>query len=196
MAPVASARARPSPREPFEARLATPPAGAAAQPRSRGLYLGTSSYEVVDRLQAPVVSARQQERPQGHRALDDRREVPPRPARAVRQPHAADAASRADGTFGRSERFAVRYADALVRYRTRFAGRFAGEGASGTLRLRARVFNRSGKQLRTRCDSGTRTWNAAFAGRHADADDRPVGPAAARHTGSRGSRSSAPGRCG
>ena len=31
-------------------RRAPPP-----QPRSRGLYLGTSSYEVVDRLQAPVV---------------------------------------------------------------------------------------------------------------------------------------------
>ena len=42
------------------------------------------------------------------------------------------------------------------------------DGASGTLRLRARVFNRSGKRLRTRCDSGTRTWNAAFA------DDTPT----------------------
>ena len=152
----------------FEARLATPPAGAAAQPRARGLYLGTSSYEVVDRLQAPVVI----------RASQDARKVTARwtiAAKCRRGPRelfvnlTPPTRVRADGSFGRSERFAVRYVDALVRYRTRFAGRFAGEGASGTLRLRARVFNRSGKKLRTRCDSGTRTWNVALGGAGAPA---------------------------
>ena len=147
---------------PFDARLATPPTGAPAQPRSRGLYLGTASYEVVDRLQAPVVL----------RASKDARKVTARwtiAAKCRRGPRelfvnlTPPTRVRPDGSFGRSERFAVRYVDALVRYRARFAGRFAGEGASGTLRLRARVFNRSGKRLRTRCDSGTRTWNVAVA---------------------------------
>ena len=146
----------------FEARLAAPPAGAATQPRSRGLYLGTSSYEVVDRLQAPVVL----------RASKDARKVTARwtiAAKCRRGPRelfvnlTPPTRVRADGSFGRSERFTVRYTDALVRYRARFGGRFAGDGATGTLRLRARVFNRSGKRLRTRCDSGTRTWNAASA---------------------------------
>ncbi len=152
----------------FEARLATPPAGAAAQPRSRGLYLGTSSYEIVDRLQAPVVI----------RASQDARKVTARWTIAAKCRRGQrelfvnltpPTRVRTDGSFGRSERFAVRYVDALVRYRTRFAGRFAGEGASGSLRLRARVFSRSGKTLRTRCDSGTRTWNVAPAGTGATA---------------------------
>ena len=152
----------------FEARLATPPTGAAAQPRSRGLYLGTSSYEIVDRLQAPVVI----------RASQDARKVTARWTIAAKCRRGArelfvnltpPTRVRTDGSFGRSERFAVRYVDALVRYRTRFAGRFAGEGASGSLRLRARVFSRSGKKLRTRCDSGTRTWNVAPAGTGATA---------------------------
>ena len=152
----------------FEARLATAPTGAAAQPRSRGLYLGTSSYEIVDRLQAPVVI----------RASKDARKVTARwtiAAKCRRGPRerfvnlTPPTRVRADGSFGRSERFAVRYVNALVRYRTRFSGRFAGEGASGTLRLRARVYSRSGKKLRTRCDSGTRTWNVAPAGAGAPA---------------------------
>jgi hypothetical protein len=46
-------------------------------------------------------------------------------------------------------------------YRASFAGRFATDGATGTLRLRTRIFNRRGTKLRTRCDSSTRTWNAA-----------------------------------
>ena len=68
----------------------------------------------------------------------------------------------AKGGFSRAERFAVRYTDALVRYRVRFAGRVSGEGAAGTLRLRARIFNRSGSRLLTRCDSRTREWTAGL----------------------------------
>ena len=102
---------------------------------------------------------------------------------------------RADGSFGRNERFAVRYVDALVRYRTRFAGRFAGEGASGTLRLRARVFNRSGKKLRTRCDSWTRTWNVALGGAGAPAPAPTPPRAQPPRPASRGSLCLARGPC-
>jgi hypothetical protein len=144
----------------FDARLAAPPAAVPAQPQSRGLYAGTSSYEVVDRLQAPVVL----------RATKDARKVAARwtiGAECRRGPrqrfvnHPPPTRVGPDGAFARSERFTVLYRDARVRYRARIAGRFAGDGAGGTLRLRARVYNRRGKHLRTRCDSGTRTWNVA-----------------------------------
>lgn len=67
---------------------------------------------------------------------------------------------RPDGSFSRAERFSVRYSDALLRYRVRFAGRTSGDAANGTLRLRVRVYSRDGKRLRTRCDSGLRNWSA------------------------------------
>ena len=49
----------------------------------------------------------------------------------------------------------------VTSYRASFAGRIATDGAAGTLRLRTREYNRRGTKLLTRCDSGTRTWNAA-----------------------------------
>jgi hypothetical protein len=67
---------------------------------------------------------------------------------------------RADGTFSRSERFSVQYADLFIRYRASFSGRIRSDGATGTLRLRTRVYNGSGTKLRTKCDSGGRTWIA------------------------------------
>ena len=67
---------------------------------------------------------------------------------------------RPDGSFSRAERFAVRFSDALLRFRVRFAGRTSGEAANGTLRLRVRIYSRDGKRLRTRCDSGLRNWSA------------------------------------
>jgi hypothetical protein len=145
----------------FEARLAGPAAGAAAQPRSRGLYAGTSTYEVVDRLQAPVLL----------RASKDARKVTARwtiGAKCRRGPRvlisnlSPPTRVRSSGVFVRDERFRVRCLDATIRYRATIAGRFAGDGASGTLRLRARLYSRSGGRLRTRCDSGTRRWNAAL----------------------------------
>ena len=69
---------------------------------------------------------------------------------------------RPDGTFSRSERFSVSYADAFIRYRVKFSGRFSGEGTSGTLRMRAREYSADGKRFRRRCDSGVRTWSAAM----------------------------------
>lgn len=147
----------------FQARLTGTPAGAAARPRPRGLYLGTSSFEIVDRLQAPVVL---RAGTTGGRVAA-RWTIAATCRRGPRQQFVnltPLTRVRDDGTFARSERFLIRYQDAVIRYRVRFGGRFVGDGASGTLRLRARVYNRSGKRLRTRCDSGTRTWNAALAG--------------------------------
>jgi len=147
------------PDRPFEARSPGAPAGGPAHPQPRGFYAGTSSYVIADGMLAPVAL----------RASADAGKVTARwtiaaPCRRGPREHFANLSPasrvRADGSFARSERFTVRYADALVRYRARFAGRFAGTGATGTLRLRARVYNRRGTRLRTRCDSGTRTWNA------------------------------------
>ena len=56
----------------------------------------------------------------------------------------------------------------MIRYRVRFAGRFSGEASNGVLRLRARIFNRTGRRLLTRCDTGARSWSAALL--------RPVSP--------------------
>ena len=76
---------------------------------------------------------------------------------------------RPDGSFSRSERFSIAFADVLIRYRVRFAGRISGELANGNLRMRARIYSPSGKRLLTRCDSGVRSWSAGLL--------RPVAPA-------------------
>jgi hypothetical protein len=68
---------------------------------------------------------------------------------------------RPDGSFSRAERFSYGYADAFIRYRVRIAGGISGETANGTLRLRARIYSADGKRLRSRCDSGVRSWSAA-----------------------------------
>ena len=78
------------------------------------------------------------------------------------------------GRFARAERFRVRYADGVVRYRVRFGGRFAGGAAAGTLRLRATVRNRRGA-LVTRCDTRRRRWTAGAGG---EPPAQPVAPVA------------------
>ena len=149
------------PERPFEARLAGPPAGAPAQPPSRGFYAGTSLYEIVDGLQSPVIL----------RASRDARKIAARwtiAAKCRRGPrdgfvnYTPPTRVGPRGGFLRKERFSVRYLDVLIRYRTSFAGRIASDGATGTLRLRTRIYNRSGTRLLTRCDSGKRRWNAAL----------------------------------
>jgi hypothetical protein len=67
-----------------------------------------------------------------------------------------------DGTFVRHERFSVSYADAFIRFRVTFRGGFSGEGAGGTLRMRAREYSPDGKRFRRRCDSGVRSWSVAL----------------------------------
>jgi hypothetical protein len=66
----------------------------------------------------------------------------------------------AGGAFHRTERFSQRFTDALVRYRARSAGQFTSDGARGTLRVRARVYDRTGRHLQTRCDTRTRASHA------------------------------------
>jgi hypothetical protein len=148
------------PSRPFEVRFAGPPAGGPAQAVPRGFYAGTSSYEIFDRMQAPVIlrASKNGRKIAAQWTIGGKCGRGPRehfrnftPAMRVRP----------DGTFSRKERFSVRYSDVLVRYRPSFAGRLASDGATGTLRLRTSVYNRRGTKLRTRCDSGTRTWNAA-----------------------------------
>jgi hypothetical protein len=148
------------PNRAFDVRLAGPPAGGPAQPQSRAFYAGTSSYVLFDGMQAPVML----------RATKDARKVAAqwtiagKCGRGPREPFVnltPPMRVRPDGSFSRKERFSVRYTDALVRYRASFSGRLASDGATGTLRMRTRVYNRRGTKLRTRCDSRVRTWNAA-----------------------------------
>ncbi len=79
-----------------------------------------------------------------------------------------------DGRFARAERFRIRYADAVVRYRVRIGGRFAGSAAAGMLRLRATIRSRGGA-LVTRCDTGRRRWSAGAGG---EPPAQPVAPVA------------------
>ena len=91
--------------------------------------------------------------------MDDRDEVRPRRARHFVNFTPAMRV-RPDGTFSRRERFSVSLRGRLVRYRATFTGRIRTDGATGTLRLRTRVYDRSGTKLRTKCDSGRRIWVA------------------------------------
>jgi hypothetical protein len=64
----------------------------------------------------------------------------------------------ADGSFGGSETYTVRYSDHTQRYRVTFKGRLLADGATGT--LRARMTYHDGKRRYPACASGTRTWTA------------------------------------
>ena len=163
----------------FQARLATPPVGPAATPRPSSSYYGLSDIAIADGLRAAVVL----------RTTRDGAKVAARwnaVARCRRGPRERLAnftpatRVRPDGGFARSERFSVRYADALVRYRVRFAGHFQADGAQGELRMRARVFDRRGRRLRTRCDTGRRRWRALAADPAAPAP-APAPPAPTTH---------------
>jgi hypothetical protein len=141
----------------FSARIDAPPSGPAAG--GGGLYYGLSDVVLIAGLRAPVVL----------HATSDGSRVAARwttiaPCNRGPSEHFTNftpsTAVRSDHTFARSEKFAQRFADAVVRYRVRFAGSFTTDGASGTLRLRTTVYDRRGKRVRARCDSGTRAWHA------------------------------------
>jgi len=145
----------------FTARLAAPAPTGSPRPPGGASFGGLSTIGVSDGLRAPVVL----------KATSSGRRIAARwnaLARCGRGPRAdlvnftPSMRVRADGSFSRSERFAVRYADALVRYRVRFAGRVSGESAGGKLRMRARIYTRSGSRLITRCDTRTRGWTAGL----------------------------------
>jgi hypothetical protein len=65
---------------------------------------------------------------------------------------------KADGTFGRTEHWHLRYGDgSLERYTVQTAGRFLTDGAAGTVRIR--MTYRKGR-ARARCDTGVVNWAA------------------------------------
>jgi hypothetical protein len=142
----------------WQARAGTVPSAPYARPVGGGTYFGTTSQPLVDGLPGAVVV----------RVTRDGRKVAARwtaAARCDRGPREllvnfTPPTARSGSRFARTERFTRRFSDALVRYRASFAGRFQANGASGTLRLRARVFDRAGRRLRARCDSGARAWSA------------------------------------
>jgi len=145
----------------FNARVAAPAPAGAPRPPASSTFGGLSEIRVADGLRAPVVL----------KATRSGRRIAARwtaLARCGRGPRlelvnfSPSMRIGSKGGFSRAERFRVRYSDALVRYRVRFAGRVSGEGAHGTLRLRARVYTRSGGRLLTRCDTRTRRWSAAL----------------------------------
>jgi hypothetical protein len=133
--------------------------GMGSGPEPGGAYLGTTDTIVTDDLPGPVAL----------RISKDGRRVGGRweasaacgsGPREIFTNFTPSSYVRPDGSFYRAERFAQRFSDAFVRYQVRFSGRFTSEGAWGTLYLRTAVYDRTGKKLRTRCDSGVRNWTA------------------------------------
>ena len=65
---------------------------------------------------------------------------------------------KADGTFGGTQNYTIRYRGLVERYRVTFSGRFLADGATGT--LRARMTSRDTRTRYKPCLSGRRTWTA------------------------------------
>jgi hypothetical protein len=155
----------------FIARLGKAPAGAPSRPASGAAYYGGGPRLIAGRRPGSTVL----------RVSLDGARVAARWAVAARCGRGRPARLTnltpptrigAKGGFLRREHFAVRYADAFVRYRVLFRGRFTGETAHGSLRLRATVLTRRGGRVRTRCDTRRRAWSAW-------SDAEPPGPAPA-----------------
>ena len=147
-----------APRRPFRALVASAPSGPPASPHPGGSYLGLSGVSLGGGLRGPVVL---RVMPSGKVAA--RWTVAARCGRgsAERLTNLTPATTvAANGSFHRAERFSQRFSDAVVRYRAFFGGRFTSDGAAGTLRLRARVYDRGGRRLLTRCDTTSKRWSA------------------------------------
>jgi hypothetical protein len=149
------------PRRRFSARVLGPAPTGSPQPPAKAAFGGLSEIRTADGLRAPVVlkvgSTGKRIRSRWN-AFADCGRGPRTDLTNFTPPMRV----RADGSFSRSERFSVSYADVFIRYRVRFTGRVSGELANGTLRLQARIYNYRGTKLRTRCDSGVRNWSAAM----------------------------------
>jgi hypothetical protein len=154
-----SHRCTKKPTRPFELRVAGPRSGAPAKPAARAFLGGTSAFALFDGIAAPVML----------RVSNNGSKVASQwtiDAKCGKGPseHLVNFTPgmriRPDGSFSRAERFSLRYTDAFVRYRPVFSGHFTSDGASGTLRLRASIYNRRHTKLLTRCDSGVIGWNA------------------------------------
>src|SRR4051794_31955225 len=155
---VACAR---SPVRSWQARLLAPVTGAPATPAPGATLAGGSNQAIVDRLPGSILvrvthdgraSALWTSVARCGRGSDQllANYTPPR-----RIAPSATAAS--------DEHFTIPFTDAVIRYHAELTAQFTTDGARGTLRLRANVFDRAGRRLRHRCDSGVRTWSAATA---------------------------------
>jgi hypothetical protein len=147
------------PKRKFQALLQTPLSGAAAMPPPNALYLGLTESRVSGGFRGPVLL----------RGTANGKRVGAR--WSVRAPCGTGAPQslvnftpptlvRPDGTFSRGERFKEVFSDEVVRFRVLFRGGFTSDGAAGQLRMRARIYDRKGKRLLTRCDTGLRPWTA------------------------------------
>jgi hypothetical protein len=143
----------------FVARLGTAPAGAPSLPAAGAVYYGGGPRLVAGRGPGSTVL----------RVSPDGRRVAARwfaAARCGRRGRerltnlTPPTRIGADGAFARRERFAVRYADATIRYRVSFRGRFTGATAAGSLRLRATALTRRTGRVIARCDTRRRSWSA------------------------------------
>jgi hypothetical protein len=149
----------------FQARLAAAPAGGPAPPRADGLYFGLSDLHVSPGIGGPVVMRVGS----GAQRAVARWSFAPRCRNrdwtiGFHDNYSLIGRIAPDGSFARAERFHVRFRDSLIRYRAFFGGTFTSDGARGTLRMRARIFNRHGTRLITRCDTGVHRWTALLGG--------------------------------
>ncbi|HYZ29415.1 MAG TPA: hypothetical protein VE570_10195 [Thermoleophilaceae bacterium] len=160
------------PTRPFEARIARAPTGAPAMPAPGAVYSGLTNQQLTNGLAGAVLVRTTAD---GRRAAARWTAKAPcrRGPRELIINFTPATLVGGDGSFSRDERFVERFADALVRYHVEFGGRFQADGAAGTLRLRARVYNRRGR-LTTRCDSGVRAWTAVRADQPAPATTSPT----------------------
>jgi hypothetical protein len=149
---------------PFQARLVAAPTGAPGSPAPPGggatLY-GATAQVLADGLPGAVIVRTTSDGRRGSArwtasAPCDR--GAPESLAHLTRPSAVAA-----GATGGVEQFTVRSGDAVRRYRTEFAAHFTSDGAVGTLRLQVSVFDRSGRSLRARCDSGPVAWTALYA---------------------------------
>lgn len=147
------------PQRPFTTRAAAAPTGEPASPVAGAAYLGLSEMTLGHRLRAPVIVRVSRS---GARLAA----IWTAKARCRRGPaeflpnYTPPTSVKADGSFARSERFRQKFSDAVVRYRVAFAGHFTSDGAAGSVRMRARVYDRAGSRLKKTCDSGLRHWTA------------------------------------
>jgi hypothetical protein len=147
----------------FTARAQAAPAGAPVPaPRGGAVFHGLTDMVVIDGLLGPVtVRVGKNGKRLGARWTANaacRRGPPEILTNRTRRTRI-----RPSGRFERRERFTQVFSDARVRYRVRFAGRFRADGVSGTVRVRAVVYDARGRKVQTRCDTGKRRWTATRA---------------------------------
>jgi hypothetical protein len=140
--------------QPLALRAAHTPAGAPAVPAPGTLMFGLTSQSASG-VRLPVslrVTKQGRVYASWHGMLDCGRGTIPildiTPSRRIG----------ADGTFGGSQNYTIRYRRLVERYRVTFSGRFLADGATGT--LSARMVSRSGSTRYKPCVTRQQTWTA------------------------------------